>query len=153
MSSISVSVPNVLLQNAANDLVVIHQIVAVGIPADSIRNGVVHLTSPGTLTKTVQKTATVFTFTPPAPVPDAKDVQIAALQGKVTAAAALIGNLQSRATSAENLNNALQHQVAASTAQITDLKGKIASAEASLAAVTAKAAPETPAPTAEEPAK
>lgn len=126
------SVPSVWLDNAAHDLVIVNTIKQAGIPADFIRNGVVHLTEPGTLTSAVSGKKTVFTFTPPAtpaPVPDPKDATIADLNGKVEAATGLISDLQKRATTAENLNSTLKAQVYASAAQIGELTKRASTAE------------------------
>jgi peptidoglycan hydrolase CwlO-like protein len=139
MSEISVSIPSAWLDNAAHDLVVVNTLKAAGIPADFIRNDIVHLTEPGTITRAARGKETVFTFTPPTPPPDPKDAIIAALNGKVEAATALITDLQKRAATAENLTSSLEAQVSASTAQIDELKGKIATAESSLVAAQASA--------------
>lgn len=154
MSQVSVSVPSAWLENAAHDLVVVNTLKQAGIPADFISNGIVHLTEPGTLTKTVNPAGTTFTWTPVPPALDPKDATITELNGKVEAAAGLINDLQKRATTAESVNTSLQTQVNASTAQISELKTKIAIAESSLAAAQASAESATaPAASSSEPTK
>lgn len=168
MSSITASVPAKWRDNAAFDLVTVNALKSAGIPATFIDRGRIVLCADGTLTSATDGDSTTYTFTPPTPVPpppDPKDATIADLQAKVEAAGVLVTQLQARATSAENLNDALKHQATASEAQIAELhltnasltahtmalQSRIEAAEASLAkaaaapAPTESSTPETPA--------